>query len=461
VSRHAWRALALGALATCGWLAPAPGIAAQASAPADIRRDATVDAVEKVMPSVVNIGTKTRQERRGLRWDWFRENWELFTQQLPPQESAGSGVIIDEEGYILTNAHVVDGADKDGIWARLSDGRILQAELVTGARKSDVALLKLRARPSEKFQTARFAADNDTLLGETVIALGNPFGLGGSVSRGILSSRPRRPETDDEPLRLPDWLQTDAAINPGNSGGPLINLRGEIIGINNAVFRAGQGIGFAIPVKRVVEAVSDLIAPETTNKQLWFGARLRPGSQPLRVEEVQAESPAAKAGLQVGDLLLRVNGQAQRSFFAATIALTEAGEKGDVTLAAQRGSEPRTVTVRMVPLRSHFNSALVQKKLGFGVEELTPTLAESLGYNPKAGLVIRQVETGSAADRAGLKPGMLLRAVDGVPTTDIVETAKLANARKAGDRVRLDLLIQQQRGTVLFTTARAVEVAVR
>ena len=429
------------------------------AAEVDIRRDATVAAVERVLPCVVNIGTKTRRERRGMVYDWFRDNWAPYTQELPPQESAGSGVIIDEEGYVLTNVHVIDGADE--IWVRLHDNRIIQASLVTGTRKSDVALLKLRAQPGEKFPAARFAADDDVLLGETVLALGNPFGLGGAVSRGILSAGPRRAPTDDEPLKVADWLQTDAAINPGNSGGPLINLRGDIVGINVAVFRGGQGIGFAIPVKRVVEAISELITPETTNKRLWFGARLRAGALPIRVAEVQPGSPAAQAGLLTGDVVLKINGQLVRSFFSAIIELTGTGEKGDVPLDVLRGNELKKLTVRLVLEKSFFNAELIQKKLGLSLQEMTPALAESLGFTPKAGLLISGVDNDSPAAALGLQPRMLLRGIDGMATTDLVDAAKLVNARKTGEKVKLDLIVQRQRGPLLVKTPHTAELAVR
>ena len=151
-------------------------------------------------------------------------------------------------------------------------------------------------------------------MGETVLALGNPFGLGGSVTKGILSSKNRRPSTGNEPLDVGDWLQTDAAINPGNSGGPLVNLRGELIGLNVAVYREqdgqrGMGVGFSIPVKQVSAAVARFFTPEATHA-LWFGARIstsRPG--PLTVVNVQPTSPAEKAGLLKGDQIVQVNGE--------------------------------------------------------------------------------------------------------------------------------------------------------
>ena len=202
------------------------------------RRSPTVKAVSQVMPSVVNIATKTRVQRVGYLYDWWRDNWTPYAQQLPPEESAGSGVIISESGYVLTNVHVVRDADE--IWVKLTDesGKqmIYQAEAIAGSLTTDIALLRIiPEKKGEVFAAVTFAADDDLLLGETVMALGNPFGLGGSVSQGILSSKSRRTETDGQRLEIPDWIQTDASIIPGNSGGPLINLSGEIIGINVAV----------------------------------------------------------------------------------------------------------------------------------------------------------------------------------------------------------------------------------
>ena len=437
------------------WLGVLPVNAAEV----DVRRDATVKAIERVMPCVVNIGTKTRRERRGFLYDWFRDNWAPYTQELPPQESAGSGVIIDEEGYVLTNAHVVDGADE--IWVKLHDNRIVQASLVTGTRKSDVALLRLRSRAGEKFPAAKFAEDDDLLLGETVVALGNPFGLGGSVSRGILSSKTRRDVPEgEEKLEVPDWLQTDAAINPGNSGGALINLRGELIGINVAVFRGGQGIGFAIPIKRVTEAIAELVTPEAI-KQLWFGARLRPGVLPWRVTAIQTTSPADKAGLRPGDLLQRINDQTPKSFFAAMLDLVSAAERGAVTLQVLRGSEMKNISVQLVPEKTVFNAEMIQKKIGLSLQELTPAIAETLGFNAGAGLLIAGVDKSSAAATAGLQPRMLVRGMDGYATTEVLDIAKHLAKRKSGDRVKLDLIVPQQRGAFVFATPRTVELSVR
>ena len=227
-------------------LAPAIGLAlcitALARAGESPRHNAVVEAVSRVMPGVVNIATKTRVQRVRYYYDWWRDNWAPYAQELPPQESAGSGVVVDASGYVLTNVHVVKDADEISVKINDKNGepRIYQAEAIAGSLATDIALLKIIPEElGETFAAATFASDDDLLLGETVLALGNPFGLGGSVSRGILSSKSRRTETGGSKLDIPDWLQTDASINPGNSGGPLINLDGEIIGINVAVLKEG------------------------------------------------------------------------------------------------------------------------------------------------------------------------------------------------------------------------------
>src|SRR5512137_2754640 len=303
----------------------------------DIRRDPTVTAVEKVLPSVVNIATETIIHIRDPFEEFFRQFWDRYHRRQPPnsQYSLGSGVVIDEEGYLLTNDHVVRRADK--ITVKFCTGtNVYTATVVASDPKSDVALLKLNARPGEKFNAIQFAREDDLLLGETVLALGNPFGLGGSVSRGILSSKSRVPPKEGEPLDIPNWLQTDAPINVGNSGGPLVNLRGELIGINVAVLnevmgQRAQGIGFAIPVRRVLEALSDIFPTEFV-KAYWVGARVKVGTTPLVIGNVQPQSPAGKAGLKPGDAILQVNGKSPKSFIDFADLLAD-GAGSQVNLA--------------------------------------------------------------------------------------------------------------------------------
>lgn len=436
-------------------LAPAIGLAlcitALAQAGESPRHNAVVEAVSRVMPGVVNIATKTRVQRVRYYYDWWRDNWAPYAQELPPQESAGSGVVVDASGYVLTNVHVVKDADE--IWVKINDKngetRIYQAEAIAGSLATDIALLKIiPEEPGETFVAATFASDDDLLLGETVLALGNPFGLGGSVSRGILSSKSRRTETGGSKLDIPDWLQTDASINPGNSGGPLINLDGEIIGINVAVLKEGQGIGFAIPIKRVNESLSRIFTPEFLEGN-WFGAAIRPGSNPLTVESVEPDSPAARAGMAAGDQIATINNHSPRSFIGFATRLLNLGRKRAVKLQFRRKGELVACTVKLIPEKAYFNSGLIRDKTGASLEELTPQVAKALGYNSTNGLVVSQVDEDSPADKAGLARGAVVVAVDGQEVREIVSAARLLHGKESGGRLMLDIVQVRRSGPFL------------
>jgi len=429
------------------------------AAESDARRDATVEAVKKVLPCVVNIATEEVIPIRDPMENLFREFFDPYYRRRQPntQFSLGSGVVIDEEGYIVTNFHVVGRARR--VWVRLHDGREFEADKVAVSPATDVALIRIRAKAGEKFSAIRFAADDDLLLGETVLALGNPFGLGGSVSKGILSSKTRRPPTENEPLDVADWLQTDAAINPGNSGGPLVNLNGELIGINVAVLNQAQGIGFAIPVRRVSEKLGEIYSPEMDG--MWFGARVRPGSAPLQVTAVQVESPAGKAGLRAGDLILEANGRAPRSFIDLTSVLRTAKDQHELRFSIQRGSDRRTITVRQIPEKSFFNAELIRRKTGVSVQALTPQSARSWGVAGAEGLLITSVDRGSAAAAAHLERGILITSIDGLAADDVTRAAKRLYAKTRGDKVQLGVLQSVQRGPFVQLHQAAVELTVR
>ena len=438
---------------------PSGGVA-PAAAEVDVRRDATVEAVQRVMPSVVNVATETIVPTRDPLENLFREFFDPYYRRRQPntQYSLGSGVIIDEDGFVLTNFHVVSRANR--AWVKLSDGREYEAEKIVGTSFTDVALLKIRKKSGEKFTAVKFAADDDLLLGETVLALGNPFGLGGSVSRGILSSKSRRPPTENEPLDVPDWLQTDAAIKPGNSGGPLINLRGELIGISVAIYREAQGIGFAIPVKRVSSALAEIYSPEVL-ESFWFGARVRPGASPLQVLSVQIESPAGKAGLRAGDQILQVNGKTPRGFIEFNRELINAKDQRDLSLLIQRGSERRILTTRLVPEKTFFNADLIRKKAGLSAQELTAELAQGLGLRGAQGVLIAGVDKGGPAAAAELQRGMVITSIDGQTIASLVAAAKVLYAKGKGERVRMELIFPRQRGAFVEYSQGAADVALR
>jgi serine protease Do len=438
-----------------------------ATPPADVRRDATVEAIQRALPAVVNIRTETIVQRHDPFEQLFQSFWGA-RNRLPQTEttySLGSGVIIDDEGWVMTNFHVVNRATK--VFVRLADGTEYEAERVVGTSFTDVALVKIVNPKGAKFSSIKFAADDDLLLGETVIALGNPFGLGGTVTKGILSSKSRRPPAEGEPLEVEDWLQTDAAVNPGNSGGPLINLRGELIGVNVAVYREGQGISFAIPVRRISAALADIYSPETL-QSLWFGARVRPGQFPLTVGSVQADSPAAKAGLRAGDQIVSVDGKIPKRFIEFVRELLAAGTTRNVPLEIVRDGSRRSVSVRLVRENTFFNSDLIRKKIGLSVRELTPQLAADLGLGDKRGVFISDVEEGSPAAAAGLQKNMIITTVDGEvawqekqPAPSYVPVARALHSKSKGDKSQLEVIVPVRIGRYLQFQQAKVEVTVR
>jgi S1-C subfamily serine protease len=433
-------------------LPPDNGISAAAEP--DIRRDATVGAVERVIASVVNIATEEIVEYSDPIERAFRGFWAPYYRRQQPntQYSLGSGVIIDEDGYVLTNLHVVRRANR--VWVKLSDGKEYEARPIVGTTRSDVALLKLVTRPGEKFKAVRFGRDDDLLLGETVLALGNPFGLGGSVSRGILSSKNRRAPKGDEPLDVADWLQTDAPINFGNSGGPLVNLRGELIGLNVAIYEEGHGIGFAIPVKQVTEALSEIFVPEVT-QSLRFGARIRSGPYPLSVTAIEPGSPAEAAGLRKEDFILSVNGRTPAHFIECTELVSNSPNQ-ETRLVVRRNGERREINVRMVPLAS-----LLRQKLGVQVQELTPELAKQFGFKVGDGLLVAEVDSDGPAARARLRPGHLIAGIDNQASPNLLRAANIVAGKKTGDRAQLTLLVRQQAGGFARISEATASVRIR
>jgi len=428
--------------ALAGWLTfgflPLPALAATPGA--DVRRDAAVEATDKAMPCVVNIATATMVEVPDFYQDLLRQFYGLQTpaQRREQPYEIGSGVIIDEEGYVLTNLHVLRRASR--VQVKLWDGRVYDAEPIVAATQKDVALLKLKAKPGEKFMAIKFAKDDDLLLGETVLALGNPYGLGGSVSRGILSSKNRRPASGSEPLNFQDWLQTDAAINPGNSGGPLINLRGELIGLNVAVYREerGMGVGFAIPVKQISAALAEFFTPEVANA-LWFGARVvQPGADPLAISIVQTGSPADRAGLRAGQRIVQVNGGTPKNLVDFNRLVT-ANKNHTALLQVEQNGERRTVKAQLVPFDD-----LIHQKLGLVLLNLTSQTAASYPVKPGQGLFIEEVEKNSPADKAQLQRGFLLTAIDERATGDLIGVADVLSTKKSGDLVRLAVVVPRR-----------------
>jgi serine protease Do len=439
------------------------GAVAPVTPEGDIRRDATVAAIERAMPSVVNIRTSKLVQRNTLE-DEIRRRYFGWKNTAPAEEeinNIGSGVIIEateDEGYILTNFHVLQQAQR--VQVQLWDGREYEAEPLLKTSLKDLALLKIVRKPGDKpFKPVTMAQDDDLLLGETVIAMGNPFGLGSAVTRGILSSKNRRSTPGNTSLNFQDWLQTDADINPGNSGGPLINVRGELIGINVANYNQeeGKGTGFAIPVKQISSALSDFFTIEWTAR-LWLGARFLGAPHPVTVREVQPNSPAYRAGLRVGQQVVEVNGKPVRGLAGFT-ELVAASTNRKAAITVTENGNRQVLNVALVPL-TDLNRELFSQRLGLVIAPLTDQQATSAGLS--AGLLVNDVEKNSPAANAKLEAGMIVTDVDNVAVNDLVNISNVLGNRKRGESVRLTLKVPSRyQGGMMRLLTGQVDVPVR
>ncbi len=418
------------------------------------RRTPVVIAVEKASPAVVNISTERIITRRSDPFFSFRDPFfdefsrDYFGRFRGPRRhrttSLGSGVIIDPEGYVVTNEHVVHRASK--IHLTLSDGTKYEGRLLSSDADSDLALVKIDApKPLPAIPMGRSA---DLMVGETVIALGNPFGLQSTVTTGVVSAKNRSVMLRGQEAYA-GLVQTDAAINPGNSGGALININGELIGINVAIHAQAEGIGFAIPVDRVRQVLTGLFNYRVINKTyLGINARdIVPGDvaryklaspRGALIITVDADSPAAKAGLQVGEVITEVGGRPVRDklTFCKHMLKKQAGDK--VTLRVQRRDASRIVrmTVRTVPKPSGLE--LAGRKLGLKLQPMTAELARSFRLRRPVGLLVSDVERGGPADKAGLERGDIILRLGSLAVNSL---ERLAIILEQLERAEVSLLI--------------------
>jgi len=434
-----WRLARKAAAAALAW-----SVIASIQAQPDVRRDAVVQVAGDVMPCVVNVRTESIVESR----DPFDEFWRRYYGRPKVESSLGSGVIISEDGYLLTNLHVVKRASR--IQVKLSDaagGGVYEVESnYYATSQMDVALLKIIPRKTgEKFKAIRFAKNDDLLLGETVLALGNPFGLGESVTKGILSSKRRAAPRENEDLQMANWLQTDALINPGNSGGPLVNLRGEMIGINNAILEGAQGIGFAIPVKEVRQALGEIFTPETASR--WFGAQVSV-DLPLRVGKIEPNSPAREAGLKEGDVIVELNGHPAGHYIEFIRALREAADM-NFNLTVSRDGRPIRFRPRLLPFADLF-----RRRLGLDLRELTPELVRQLGLENlggrESGLLIARVEKGGPAEQAALREYDLINGIGDHRVRNCLDACMALAPLAAGQTAEFSVLVPRTKGNLIL-----------
>jgi len=425
--------------------------------PPDAANDPTVLAVQKVVPAVVNVNTERLVARQFS--DPFEDFWrQFFGQPRRPDaygvQSLGSGVIVDEDGWIVTNFHVVRRASKINVV--LADTTQYEARYVSGDEKNDLVLLKIE--PKKPLPFVEIASDKEPLLGETVIAVGNPFGLDHTVTRGIISAKNRKYVVGD--VTFEDILQTDAAINPGNSGGPLVNMRGQLVGINMAILSQAEGIGFAIPARRVANMLSGWFSPEK-RAQLWLGARFAREEGRIVVTDVQPDSPSAKAGLAPRDCVIALD----EVKYDGVLALERhfMGKKaGDVVkFDIEREGKPRSVDVTLTALPKFSASDLMLKKFGAYVQELTPDLADALGIPVLQGILVSDIEKGSPAAEAGLRRGMVITHVNGDECDTMDQLAEQLVAVKSGDEVSMAVFVSERRGRFTLQRTASVDLKAR
>ncbi|MBF0103612.1 MAG: DegQ family serine endoprotease [Desulfobacterales bacterium] len=390
-------------------------------------------------PAVVNISTeKTIQgggpvfrhffrdygDRFGDKNDPFNDFFDRFfgnndTERNFKQKSLGSGFIIDTEGYIVTNNHVIEDADK--IIVKLNNGDEFTADIKGRDPKTDLALIKIQT--DKKLPFLKLGNSDELQIGDWVLAIGNPFGLEHTVTAGIVSAKGRTIGAGP----YDDFIQTDASINPGNSGGPLLNMNGDVVGVNTAIIAAGQGIGFAIPVNMVKEVIEQL-KDEGEVTRGWLGVgiqdlkkdvaeyyNLKNGNKGVLVTEVFPGDPAEEAGIKAGDIIIRVNGDAIDSSrqLSRLVAKTKIGEKLSVTVL--RNGKEETVKVKIVKRkddkRPRISQSLSKEDAEFGIQvlDITEEVISRFDLNEKEeGVIVAEIGRNSKSEESGLMVGDII-----------------------------------------------------
>ncbi len=420
------------------------------------RRNAIVAAVEKVGSSVANLSTeKLLVERRidpffGYRNEFFDQYFNDFFghhTEKRVEQPLGSGVIIDEDGYIVTNEHVINRAAV--IKVTLADGSKFDANIISSDPQEDLAVLKIES-PSP-LDCVRIGTSSDLMIGETVIALGNPFGLENSVTTGVLSAKNRTINFRGQGgiIEYKGLIQTDALINPGNSGGPLVNIKGELIGINTAIVNQAQGIGFAIPVDEVKKTLSELFSLREI-KELWLGIEVEEseeGNDGVLVTNVEKGSPADNSGIKEGDLILEMDSSLINEVFDFKKNMIKKDVDHDVIFKIVRNESVENIKIKLrkAPLPSVEQLAI--EKFGLEIQELTPSISERLGLGwLKGGVLISGVEADSPAEMAGIEAGFVLLRVARYMVYNLDELGVLLKQIKRGDLVSMGFVFSDYSG---------------
>ena len=406
--------------------------------------------------------------------DFFRQYFgRQFPQNQPqprqreyrvPQRGTGSGMIIDNQGHILTNYHVV--SDVDEIKVQLADKRSFEAEIVSTDPQTDVAVIRMKGSVPDDLPAVEFGDSDAVQVGDLVMAIGAPFGYAQTVTTGIISAKGRSGVGINA---YEDFLQTDAAINPGNSGGPLVNMQGRIIGINSAIATSigqFQGVGFAIPINMVKGILPTLVKGEKVTRGMLgvfiqdvtpelakqFGLREAKGAL---VGQVNADSAAAKAGVKAGDVIVRYDGKEVENTMRLRNMVAATAPDTEVKLGIVRSGKEETLTVRVGKLTPETIASMMPSeegsgvlgKLGLSVQTLTPDMAKQFDLRNAEGAIITDVQEGSPASVAGLQPGDLVVEADRRKVASADDLQEALNKAKDKETV---LLLIKRRGASLF-----------
>ncbi len=415
------------------------------AAPLPSRRSEIVEVVDKVSPAVVNIAAEQLVTRRTGSWDDFFFGLDPRPRRETAQ-SLGSGAIIDPKGIILTNDHVISGASR--ILATTKSGVELECEVVGSDADNDLAVLRVK-KPGAPLPTLKLGTSSDILIGETIVAIGNPFGFSNTVTAGVVSAMGRSVRGNDNQRVYTDFIQIDAPINPGNSGGPVVNIQGEMIGIATAIIGGAQGIGFAIPVDRAKRIVADLRQYGSV-RAVWIGARgrtLTAGEERagqrrprgFRIRSVESASPAERAGIKAGDTVVSIDGAPIDSQEAFETALSTRGPGKPMKLVLRSGTgereRDRTVTISGEPPPGDYGIRRLRTDLGMTVR------------SGGTGLRITIVDPRGGAAKAGLENGDILIGLNGTEVRDPEDVNKIF----ARDHNRSTLVMEVARGRFSYT----------
>lgn len=404
-----------------------------ATRPVDPRRvTPLVEVVRAARGSVVNISSTTIVKVRSpmMGFDLFEEFFDMpgpRSERQIRRTSVGSGFVIHRDGYIVTNAHVVERTADTKV--TFADGRSFDAQVVAVDSTRDLAVLKVQAdHPLEPLPLGTSA---DLMVGEPVVAIGNPLGYENTVTAGVVSATNREIQAGDG-VTFRGLIQTDASINPGNSGGPLLNILGQLIGINTAIRADAQNIGFAIPVDQLRQLLPELLDVERRYR-IRFGARVT-GEGPVVVSVVEAGSPAAAAGVRAGDEVIALDGQAVATALDVEISLIGRMAGDGVDLQLRRAGQSLTTTVVLAERPRPDGAKLLEQKFGLAARLLRPDSATG------GGLAVTKVEPGSPAANVGLESGDVIVQIGRYRPTDMGDLGELLEVVKPGQRVALVVL---------------------